>query len=100
MRVQGVIVLEVWDKDKYSRDEFIGGTQSSASSTREFWFTHRGDERAGGCVKVDKYIDNPDEDFTETVMLYEKGVKRLQGETEHQGQGGNTGIVSCQAIRA
>ena len=100
VHLQGVMLLEVWDKDKFSRDEFIGGTHSRASATCGFWLTQRGDERAGGCVKVEKYIDSPDEEFTETVMLYEKGVKRLEGETEHQGQGANTGIVSRPAIRA
>jgi len=59
-----------------------------------------------------KYIDSPNEVFTETVTLYEKGVKNVKknvppaqsnvtaGGIQYQGQGTETGVVSCHVFQA
>eukprot|EP01043_Picozoa_sp_COSAG02_P084268 COSAG02_NODE_22130_length_762_cov_1.357466_1_plen_179_part_00 len=106
------MLFEAWDKDKYSRDDYIGGLRSSTHY--QLWhlaFTHKSATRAGGFLMGQKYIDSPNEEFTETVTLYEKGVKNVKkrhvdsaagrnvaaGDIEYQGQGTDTGIVSFHA---
>jgi hypothetical protein len=47
----GVLVVEVWDKDKVGRDDYVGGNH----------------------LDIQKYIDMPNEEVTESITLFEKG---------------------------
>ena len=116
---QGVVLLEAWDRDKYTKDEYIGGAQCSSNTTSCGILASHSESatRAGGCVLVEKYIDSPNEEFTETMTLYENGVALVKADdgvsarpghstrnfaadgNEYRGQGSHTGIVSFQVFR-
>ena len=96
MLLQGLIFLEVLDKDKYSRDDYIGGKEARIPMQHQPILASYSEMiPAGGFIAVQKYIDNPNTEFTETVPLFEKGIKKSADGDEHQGHGTDTGFVSC-----